>query len=820
MYKKAITNAKQVGDSSKVRRYERSLKTLENMVTSVRKGKKINEEEIPPPVALGKSVSSQQSSSPGTTPSLQPSIPDGSSSLLSHSSLQPPATTPPQLPQATSPKMLPPVLPKPKVLPVPALLIGSPEILEEKSVPLAPSPQAGSVSSGPQALVQARQREYKMAALRAKQQGSIEEATQYYRIAKSLDPMLETLGKGQAVDLGSLPPPPDQLPKKLLSPCPQQSPAATPAATPEPKLVSPASADIPPPPRDLMEALQQRMERYKTAAAQAKSKGDDRKARMHDRIVKQYQDAIRAHKTGKAVEVSELPIPPGFPPIQGMEASSGSQSIVGVLQTAMKLANQEDRQNDEEEDEIQETKPHPALTKPVAVSQPKLPSQPTARVSSAGPAALHPAGTAKSTLKANTRAQQQLVFLEGRKKQLMQAALQAKQKNDIEGAKLFLRQAKGLDPMIEAAQNGLPVDITKMCMNYSKQFTHLGSIAETIKFEKMAEDCKQSTEILKQAYAKGLPVPKYHYEQRTFTVVKIFPELNSNDMILCIVKGVNLPAPPGVAPNDLDAFVRFEFPYPNAEEAQKEKTGVIKNTDSPEFKEQFKLCINRGHRGLKRILQTKGIKFEVLHKGGLFKTDRIVGTAQLKLEALETTCEVREIIELLDSRRPTGGKLEVIVRLREPLSSQQLETKTEKWLVIDPLTVPSVTIPRAKPAAAPAGDMGSSRAAPALPSLNILAFDRDKLEKKMLAYKQAHQTVPNELMEQHRELAQRSQRLRAQFAQGGAVFRKEYMTQLERYLYLYTEAARRLGTEGNRDAAKEALYKRNLVESELQKLRR
>lgn len=36
----------------------------------------------------------------------------------------------------------------------------------------------------------------------------------------------------------------------------------------------------------------------------------------------------------------------------------------------------------------------------------------------------------------------------------------------------------------------------------------------------MAEDCKQSTEILKQAYAKGLPVPKYHYEQRTCTVVK------------------------------------------------------------------------------------------------------------------------------------------------------------------------------------------------------------------------------------------------------------------------------------------------------------
>lgn len=34
-----------------------------------------------------------------------------------------------------------------------------------------------------------------------------------------------------------------------------------------------------------------------------------------------------------------------------------------------------------------------------------------------------------------------------------------------------------------------------------------------------------------------------------------------------------------------------------------------------EFKEQFKLCIHRGHRGFRRAIQTKGIKFEVVHKG-------------------------------------------------------------------------------------------------------------------------------------------------------------------------------------------------------------
>lgn len=59
-------------------------------------------------------------------------------------------------------------------------------------------------------------------------------------------------------------------------------------------------------------------------------------------------------------------------------------------------------------------------------------------------------------------AQQQLAFLEGRKKQLLQAALRAKQKNDMEGAKMHLRQAKGLEPMLEASRNGLPVDIAKV----------------------------------------------------------------------------------------------------------------------------------------------------------------------------------------------------------------------------------------------------------------------------------------------------------------------------------------------------------------------
>ncbi|XP_076220230.1 coiled-coil and C2 domain-containing protein 1A-like, partial [Aptenodytes patagonicus] len=90
MYRTAIANARQAGDGSRVRRYERGLKTLENMLASVKKGKKIDEEEIPPPVALGKAVSSPASPLPAARPG----------------SPQPP----PQPPAASAPKPQPPPL--------------------------------------------------------------------------------------------------------------------------------------------------------------------------------------------------------------------------------------------------------------------------------------------------------------------------------------------------------------------------------------------------------------------------------------------------------------------------------------------------------------------------------------------------------------------------------------------------------------------------------------------------------------------------------------------------------------------------------------
>ncbi|XP_036409226.1 coiled-coil and C2 domain-containing protein 1A-like [Megalops cyprinoides] len=803
MYQAAVGNAKASGESSKARRYERGLKTLHSMLSSVKMGKPIDEAEIPPPVTTG--ASAHQTSEP---------IKEREQPHQDHT----PVTCTNERPLQETP----PTTPKLRHLPS----------IQKTS----------AVSPDVKDLVLARQMEYKLAAVQAKKQGDLGLAKQHYLTAKKLDTMVEAFDKGDLVDISTLPPSPGDA--KVERQGPAQIPAAPPVAPP---VASSA-------PGSLAEALQQRMDRYKKAADDAKSKGDDRKARMHLRIVKQYQDAIKSHKAGRAVNLSELPVPPGCPPLQGSESTE--QNFSGLLETAMKLANQDAEAGEGEGPEEEVPKPpvkvgsHRAKAPAPPATSPKPPGSPKAprQGSALGP-----------------KAQQQLDFLSARRQQLVRAALRSKQMNDMQGAALHLRHAKGLDQMIAAAKGGLPVDISKvpaapvaeneyslsqshssplsphtseqysqlmellrqqheMCLRFSQQFTHMGNVTETVRFEKLAEECMNNIEVLKQAHGKGYPVPKFHTEERTFSTVKILPNLTNNDMVLSIVKGINLPAPSGVSPKDMTFSVRFEFPFPSSEEAQKDKTSTVKSTNCPEFKEQFKLNISRGHRALKRVVQSRGIKFEVIHRGGLFKTDKVVGSTQLKLDSLERECEIRQLIEVLDGRKATGGHLEVVVKIREPLGGPQVHTVTERWLVLDPVTMPVVAVPKQKTQSEKVKNVTASPSSSPpqykLHSLSLLCYDKEALEKKILDYRQCQRDPPLDLLQQHRELGQRLQWQADQLDRAPPAVLSDYDRALSRLMEGLSESVKRLSIQGDREAAKDTLARLKLVENELESLRR
>ncbi|RXM29857.1 Coiled-coil and C2 domain-containing protein 1B [Acipenser ruthenus] len=578
MYKTAISNAKASGETSKARRYDRGLKTLETMLTSIKKGKKINEAEIPPPVTTGKTAAPavvQDSESEAHSEGLPVGVKEPISESEGPAVIDRKAEETEEPEPATAPET-----PVETALPAPELKVSE----ADKGI----DSKAATDHEATKLLLVGRQKEYKIAALKARQQGDLDRAKEYMKIGKKFDAVIEALEGGQPIDLSNMPPPP--------------------------------GAAAPPQPKDVLEALQQRMEKYKEASAQAKTSGEERKARMHDRIAKQYQDAIRAHKAGRTINFAELPVPPGFPPIPGMEGAGAEQGIAAVLEAASKLASDEGKEVDEEDEEDEQPLATPQKPKKPTLAVPPTvqghgshsPGQPRRPPPSPSPERQsHAEGLSQA-------AQQQLEFLEGRRKQYMKAAIQAKQKNDLEQAKSFLRTAKGFEPMIEAAKNGKAVDISKVpsppgdeeddfilvhhsdvqiSQKAEDVYMQLAKILKeqcevntdmNVIFEKIQKKCKKNLAILKLAQAQGLDPPKHHFEKRTYSIVR-----------------------------------------------------------------------------------------------GFLRSDKLVGTAHFKLEKLETECEVREIIELFDGRKPTGGRLEVRAQLREPLSGQDVQQVTERWLVLE-----------------------------------------------------------------------------------------------------------------------------------------
>lgn len=61
-----------------------------------------------------------------------------------------------------------------------------------------------------------------------------------------------------------------------------------------------------------------------------------------------------------------------------------------------------------------------------------------------------------------TRVDKQIEALQQRQRELKMAALKAKKDGDLDLARDYLRQAKGIDPLINASLSGLPVDMNSI----------------------------------------------------------------------------------------------------------------------------------------------------------------------------------------------------------------------------------------------------------------------------------------------------------------------------------------------------------------------
>ena len=72
----------------------------------------------------------------------------------------------------------------------------------------------------------------------------------------------------------------------------------------------------------------------------------------------------------------------------------------------------------------------------------------------------------------------------------------------------------------------------------------------------MLEHTKKDLDALRFSFKRGDPVPKFHYEVRSFSRVVCHTDLNDNDLEFSVIQGINLP---GASPKDTQTYVRYFF---------------------------------------------------------------------------------------------------------------------------------------------------------------------------------------------------------------------------------------------------------------------
>uniref|UniRef100_UPI00358EED96 coiled-coil and C2 domain-containing protein 1A-like isoform X2 n=1 Tax=Myxine glutinosa TaxID=7769 RepID=UPI00358EED96 len=838
MYEKAVVLAQEAGETSKKRRYERGLKTLKTMQKATQQGKPIAEADIPPAVWTGAGVKpSPLDGPPATSPSSRGLLPQPSSPIatpVERSSLA--ARSPPMPPAPhSSPSETPPPCPPRKVHVA------------------AKQEEVTKGSEDVKVVCTKRMNEYHSAAVAAKCQGDLKAARDYLAISKQFEAVLAALERGDAVDLNNMPPPPptsSQAPSlsrdRLLVPAPLHASTSTPtpgkAQLPvQSPQVTPPSAS-PPAPTTALEAMEQRLAVYTAIAERARQEDNNSKARRHDRITKQYKDAIKMTKAGRPVDFLALPSLPSFPPIPGV-TQSGQSGFEECLAAASQLV-KEEAQPEEEEQEHIAPRPSPAATSP-SLPPAQHKTTPSDSMSTASP---------NSPQVKISKVDQQLDFIQRRKRSVLAVAVRAKRAGDLTTARAALRQARGFDPQIEASNGGLPVDISTVpppfdesaefnlasaklinegfevvsrrstgrtprdeemyehlmeelknqllhCQKRGMAFAHKGMLAEALRFEKLADECRGSRQRLKDSYAHGLPTPQFIRKSHSLPIIRTFDELGSDEMELTIIRAQNLIPPEGVSPQDLACYVKFEFPFPNAEQAQTDKTNAESGIN-PEFGATFCLNISRGSRGLTRVLSSRGIRFTLCHKRWL--KSQTIGMAQIRLEGLQKLCQVHVTTQVTEGRRAACGNLEVRVRLKEPLSGTEQTEISENWLDVQ--------------AATPVKKDNVKARTTVIGSLASMGLELHMLNKQLEVFTERKTKPPPELTNQAAELRRRMEAQREALRVGGKAAMSEYISYLRALLPKLAENAQIAAHRERREEARLALSKRKVVEAELQKL--
>ncbi|KAI3381988.1 hypothetical protein SNEBB_008059 [Seison nebaliae] len=539
---------------------------------------------------------------------------------------------------------------------------------------------------------------YREASEKCKSEGDESRSNIYFSIHQKLMKMLEE--KGPGIQISDLPPQLPNLEKKEgkkeeksivpMKPSPKIEPVSIPVSVPVVE-ESKIEEDVDQSSLTFEEALLFRKNEYE----KMKKKTDDsRKMRRYNRLVGQYDEAIRSYKNKRPFDYNSLPTLPNF---HDLPSPTRSNKQIPSMNN--------------------ETGSIQAITDNV------------------------PGNMSKSVpMRTSPQAMKMLKVLEIRRNQYKKCAIDAKSKHNKSLAIDYLRTVKRIEQMESMVNRGLKINVkdvpsaprspssssTKRNIPIHQEKRMEGEIVP-IKIEgddhailkKLIGDAKEQLnlvleqlancrrckyeslipfyehlvqkgevilKVLKTLYRKNHSPPPYQYEKRSFSILKSNPDLAADQLELTVIRGLRYRLPEGYSHSDaFDTWPHHTFPYPSDE--KQEGDGKKARGVEPDYNDSFKILINTRDRRFSRIIAVRNAQISINYKPGIFRSERSIGIANIPLKSLESNATVEDVYDLMNGRRPTGAQLQVRMRVREPLdlmTSMTTLTAARNAATVDP----------------------------------------------------------------------------------------------------------------------------------------
>lgn len=205
----------------------------------------------------------------------------------------------------------------------------------------------------------------------------------------------------------------------------------------------------------VMEALEQRLDKYKETQEKATAEGNASKARRLGRIVKQYETAMKAYQKGLDFDYDSLPAPPGFPPIPMLKNFPEEPKRLGVRSSSSSLHGSSQTLNDD----ISMNEVNSVINEIMGAAGVPFAAPSNQSTSSASGSTLtSPITSPIKRERPKTELNAKVDDLVAKQQRLKKAAVEARNAGNKDDALKYLRLSKGFDPIIEAVKCGLPID--------------------------------------------------------------------------------------------------------------------------------------------------------------------------------------------------------------------------------------------------------------------------------------------------------------------------------------------------------------------------